>query len=413
MPKAATLADIKNELKSIIRSNSDRGFLPYGGYNNVCHAMLRMLDDSKASEDRNEAFNIRLYLLIEMVKLFSHADASSGLHSQVIDDCLGGIDEFCKAVSAEESKKALQSILKAAKNKAFGEWEEYGYRLLRSTVHLVQDSKQAEAVYELFRILGPMYGGKEYPDRYLITQGIIERLEGAAAAEKYRMEHLHVPEIRKLVVEEAIEAGQYELAEKLSREALAQVIRHWEPSAWAYDLERIYALTGEKDKQIEIVQLILTKGDRSYYSKLKALFQAEGTWEQQREPILQKLSEAYMSHSFAALLSEENETGRLLNVVEKSPILIEHYGMQLAREYPAETYRIFEAYILNEAAEATDRRKYKGVCKLIRAYDQAGAKAEARGMIQRLIEKYPRRVAMVDELQTLDKKLMRQLPVSD
>jgi hypothetical protein len=367
--------------------------------------MSKMLDDSQAMEDRNQAFDIRLYLLIEIIKLFSHADSSSGLYSLVIDECLGGIDAFCKAVPAEESKKVLQSILKAARNKAFGEWEEYGYRLLRSTVHLVQDSKQAEAVYELFPILGPMYGGKEYPDRYLITQGIIERLEGAAAAEKYRMEHLQVPEIRKLVVEEAIGTGKYELAETLCREALAQVIRHWEPSSWAYALERIYTLTAEQDKLIEIVRQILTKGDRSYYSKLKALYQAEGTWEQRREPILQKLSKAYMSHKFAALLSEENETERLLHVVEKSPILIEHYGMQLAREYPAETYRIFEAYILNQAAEATDRRKYKGVCKLIKGYDQAGAKAEAREIIQRLIEKYPRRAAMVDELQKLDKKL--------
>jgi len=64
MPNPAALADIKNELKSVIRSNSNRGFLPYGGFNNVCHAMLQMLDDSQALEDQNEAFDIRLYLLI-------------------------------------------------------------------------------------------------------------------------------------------------------------------------------------------------------------------------------------------------------------------------------------------------------------------------------------------------------------
>jgi hypothetical protein len=39
---------------------------------------------------------------------------------------------------------------------------------------------------------------------------------------------------------------------------------------------------------------------------------------------------------------------------------------------------VYEEYILNEAAAATDRRKYKGVCKLIKDYSDAGAKEEAR-----------------------------------
>ncbi len=301
----------------------------------------------------------------------------------------------------------LDAIVKITKNKVFKDWAEYGYQLLRNTVYLVQDYKQAEKVYDLFPTLGPMYGGKEYPDRYVITQGIIERIDGAAAADQYRMEHLDVSEIRIIVVERALSAQQYSLAEELCVDALQKDKPYSKPAVWAYYLERIYAELANKEKQIEMVRLILMRGDKSFYVKLKELYQFEGTWEQKRETVLEELSKTYMSHQYAALLSMEGEWSRLLGVVEANYMYIEHFGKQLAHEFPADTYRIYEEYILIEAAAATDRRKYKGVCKLIKSYSDAGAKEEARNMIRLLVEKYPRRVAMVDELEALSRKLMK------
>jgi hypothetical protein len=58
----------------------------------------------------------------------------------------------------------------------------------------------------VFPILGTMYDGKEYPEKLLIILGIIERLEGKEAADKYLMCNIHVPELRMIVVENAIAA---------------------------------------------------------------------------------------------------------------------------------------------------------------------------------------------------------------
>lgn len=407
MPNTLTLAETKIEIKRLIRNHSDRGFLPYQGCNHVCHAMLTIVEDSKTLEDRKESFDIHLFILIEVVKLISHADTSSGSVNDVIDYCLEGIEEYSKSAPDDDRKILFNAIIKSAKNKAFKDWAEYGYRLLRNAVYLVQEHKQAEIVYGLFPILGTMYGGKEYPDRYVITQGIIERLEGAAAAEQYQMQHIHIPEIRTMVVERAMSSQQYALAEKLCLEGLQNDKSYGQVSAWAYYLERIYTELANAEKQIEMVHLILIKGDRSYYGKLKDLYKAAGVWEQRRESILQELSKAYMSYKYADLLSEEGELARLLSVVQADPVYIEQYGKQLAREFPAETYLIYETYITSEAAAAADRKKYKRVCKLIKGYFDTGAKPEARELIQRLMEKYPRRAAMVDELEALAKKLTK------
>jgi len=399
------LTEVKQEVKQLIRANSERGFLPYSGCNRVCHGMSMILEESLASGDTDVALDIHLYILTEVTKLIAHADTSSGAVTDVVHQCLHGIEACTKSSPDEDKKGMFQKIIKTAKHKAFQEWAEYGYQLLRSAANLVDHEKQAAKVYELFDVLGKMYDDKPYPDQYLITQQIIGQLEGAAAADRYRKEHLHIPEIRALVVEQAMADGDYEAAKKLCLEVLPAGKMYGRTSRWAFKLEQIYAALGDRQKHIEIVRRILLSGESSYYARLKELYSVDGGWEPCKEALLDELSTVYMSHAYAGLLADEGEWTRLLGVVRQTPMFIEDYAIPLAKLFPTETYLIFEDYILSEAALATDRRKYRGVCKIIRAYHKAGAKTEAKAMIGRLIAQYPRRVAMVDELEALDRKL--------
>jgi hypothetical protein len=91
-----------------------------------------------------------------------------------------------------------------------------------------------------------------------------------------------------------VPAHQHALAEKLCAEALQKDKPYGKPVVWAYYLERIYAEIANKEKQIEMVRLILMRGDKTYY----------------------------------ALLSMESELSRLLGVVQANNIYIEHYGKQ-------------------------------------------------------------------------------------
>ncbi|WP_020620445.1 hypothetical protein [Paenibacillus daejeonensis] len=401
------LADTKLEVKRLIRTNSDRGFLPYGGCNRVCHDMIVIVGESRASGDVSLSLDIHLYILTEVIKLISHADSSSGAITDVVGECIQGIETMTKSISNEDKKSMFQKIIKTAKHKAFQEWSEFGYRLLRSAAHVVENQKQAATVHELFDVLGLMYGDKAYPDQYIITHQLIEQLEGNEAAERYQMEHLHIPEMRTLVVERAIAAEQYETAEKLCLEVLQEGKAYGKSARWAYYLEHIYTVLGNRQKQIDMTRLILMGGEASYYRRLKELYQTDGVWEEHKEGILRELSQAYIPYEYAVLLADEGEWERLLAVVQKTPMFIEHYGKQLAKHFPSEAYQIFEGFIVREAAAASTRGKYKGVCKLIRKYHGAGAKQEAAAMIHRLIEQYPRRVAMVDELEMLEKKLVK------
>lgn len=245
-----------------------------------------------------------------------------------------------------------------------------------------------------------MYDEKDYPDKLLITHGILARLEGRAAADQYLLDNIHVPQIRMLVVENAMAAKNYVLAEKLCTEALRQDTRGYfnKPAPWAYYLEQLYTEIGNGAKHEELVRFILFHGDTSYFKKLKELYQHQGIWHERREVLWQELAKVLMPHIYASLLSQEGETALLMDVVKQHISYIIHYGKQLAEDYPQATYEIYEEYVMAEAKEATDRKKYKNVCRIIKNLSDAGGKANAIHMIECLKEIYQRRPAMIEEL---------------
>ncbi|MBS4025852.1 MAG: hypothetical protein KGZ96_09290 [Clostridia bacterium] len=412
MPSNQQLADLKKQIKASIRRNSDRGFVPYSGCNRICAEMMsimQMAEDWVNTDEHQQAFDIYIMVLLEAVKLISRADTSSGAAGDVIHNCLYWIDKGCQTADQDNHEHFFDTIIKTAKNKAFKEWPDYGYRLLKIAVYFVHDQKQAQKIYGIFPILGTMYDGKDYPDKLLITLGIIERLDGKKAADKYLMDNIHVPELRIIAVENAIAAEHYPFAEKLCIEALKKDPQHNfnKPAPWAYYLEELYAKTANEEKHTEMVHFILFHGDTSYFKTLKELYLKQEIWEQKREPLWQELSNALMAQDFAYLLANEDEVQKLLEVIKLHKSYIINHGKKLAKSFPVEAYGIYEEYILEEAKEASDRRKYKNVCRIIKNLSETAVKPKAIKLIDQLSEMYQRRPAMLEELAELKEKLSK------
>ena len=64
--------------------------------------------------------------------------------------------------------------------------------------------------------------------------------------------------------------------------------------------------------------------------------------------------------------------------------------------------------IRSQAVETGNRRKYRQICDNIKRLFVYGAVAETYGIIDELKAKYPRRSAMLDELQGLQIRLARK-----
>ncbi len=401
------LSEIRDLMTEAVRRNSDRGFIPYGGCNRICTEMFSILEGNERCVDKRLAFDIFMLVLLRMMKLLSHADTSSGAATDVIEFCLEGIEKLCQTADKEDRSYFFDSIVKAAKNKAFHEWPDQGYELLKSAVHFVREQKQAKRVKEIFPLLGTLYNGEPYSDELLITLALVERLEGLEAADRYLMEHIDAPEMRMLAVEKALDAKHYLRVEKLCHEALRENIRgdYNRRPPWAYYLERLYTATNQQEHLHEILRLILLQRDTAYFRKLKEYYIQQGVWEERRESLWQELSGKLLAHEYASLLAQEGELEKLLAIVKQHPSFVFHYGKQLATRFAAETCAMFEACIVEEAQAATDRRKYRQVCRMLKDYSAVGAKEKAVELIDCLAAKYPRRPAMLDELAAVKNKL--------
>lgn len=271
------LSDIKNRISASILKNSDKGFVNDRGCIIVCTEMMSIIQVARININPRRTFDIYLIVMIEAVKLFFHADGSSGTISEVIQKCIKGIGNICRNADEFNKKYYFDNIMKSVQIRAFSDWPDYGYKLLRNVVYLVNNKKQAYRVYDVFSVLGKMFDGKDFPDKFVIIHGILERVEGEEVAQKYLMDNLHIAELRMLAVDKLLDQSNYKLAEELCLDALRKVRRKYlnRPTVWAYYLERIYTDTANKDRLIEIYYHNIFHGDLSYIVKLKELYKSD------------------------------------------------------------------------------------------------------------------------------------------
>ena len=78
---------------------------------------------------------------------------------------------------------------------------------------------------------------------------------------------------------------------------------------------------------------------------------------------------------------------------------------QLSEHYPSDVYSICMSEIRKQATEANNRDLYKHVCSNIKLLVEFGARSEADVVINELKSRYPRRPAMLEELEDwMDRK---------
>lgn len=272
------ITDIRKQIKASIRQNSTQGYINNKGCIRICTEMMVTIQSLGDDISTRKAFDIYIVVLLEAVKLFFNADATSGTATELINTCLTGIGRICNSADKKDQKHFFDTIIKSLQIKAFKDWPYYGYKLLKYAVCFVNGREQAQRIYDLFFSLGKTYDGSDYPEKLIITHGIIERLDGREAGDKYLMENIHVPELRAMAVERFIEGKLYLLAETLCVEAISKIkYDHYnKPCVWAYYLEKIYTENGNVGKLLEIVCYIFFHGDMSYFKKLKELYQQEG-----------------------------------------------------------------------------------------------------------------------------------------
>lgn len=408
----------KMTINASIKCNTVRGYIGWHSCDNICmdmHDVLDMCEKSFKLGRHTDVLETAIYVLVSSVKLASHADSSSGMLSDVI---MGAFEliELCTQTIAKQDiemkTKALSLIIKESKKKAFDGWTSWRYELLDKAVCLCDDktATKLEKVLDAFleddeNEYMPDYKKKEDT---VLRYKLHRHIKGADAVRGELYANLHIQELRMIAVRDAMEEKNYLEAERLCLEQIKK--DDWRyyrnsPDDWNNILFDVYVEAGQTEKQIEQAKRILFFGNEEFWTMLKRLYLSQNIWEEQKSVLLEELKKSKYMVCYRSVLIEEDEKELLLEAVSEKTFDLFYYGQFLIKAYPKEIYALCECYIREKCAEATDRRLYKKVCKDLLQLIKWKGNATAKVLVEEFKATYPRRTALLDELQKVEKKL--------
>ena len=89
----------------------------------------------------------------------------------------------------------------------------------------------------------------------------------------------------------------------------------------------------------------------------------------------------------------------------ENPYDLFYYGKYLVKDYPEQVYELCYKEISESCALAKDRREYKKITKNIAQLIKWKGNDTAKSLIEELMQRYPRKPALLDELEKVEKKL--------
>ena len=101
-------------------------------------------------------------------------------------------------------------------------------------------------------------------------------------------------------------------------------------------------------------------------------------------------------------MKQEDETALLMEQVRLYPETAFRYGGVLTPQYGKEVCSLCTAAIRENVKQASDRKAYQKVCGLIQSLAEFGSVKEAQMLISELRQDYPRRPALLDELERVE-----------
>lgn len=413
------MSAVRERIAAAKRRGTRKGFIDYHGCVAVCNELIAILEDAGTATQRGNcqyAYSVAALILVNCAKLAGSADDSAGGITETRGYVMDVLKKACAGVehgSAEGDFIFLQS-LKDSRNKAFDGWDEFAYDLLLSTAGLAT-AKNVTKLYAALDELDAKLSRKEYSSWHLesdrlVRLAAITAIDGEQAAEEFISTNIQYDGIRSIAIRNALDKGNFNRAESLCRDKINSTDRsyHW-TREWYDMLFEIYEKSEDKKQQAQLAQdLLINKHDTKYYPILKQLLTEKGLWETEYPSLLVKLAQNMPYNMYMGILSKEGETQRLLEQLITHPSEVFTYGKQLSRDFPAETYALCLDEIRKQAAEADNRIKYKQVCGNIKKLFDYGGNNVVSRIIEELKAKYPRRPAMIEELDWLAVRLAKK-----
>ncbi len=404
----------KKLVQEYITSAKRKGFIDWrhiGQALKGADLTLQKAQEKLNAGDTQNAVLLSLTVLSPVVKMLQHADDSDGSAGSVINWALAitgkAVSASLKLLSDKESKKLFEVILKESQKAVYDDWSDWRYDLLRICTyytHLHELRKKLEKQLDiLLDKSGTSWNAKyDLKEVKLLQLEIIQKCDGLDATKKFIYENIRYSEFRKRAIALEIELKDYKKVIQLCSDGeIADKEYRGLVHDWKEYRYQAYELIGDTEAQKHLAMELLFTNEFKYYQKLKELY-AASEWEKVLRNIVEEFGkQKYPPSAYVSILIQEDLKSELLRYCQNNKMVITEYYPYLIKDYLNEVNDVFIQYIHQSADEATDRKKYRKVCALIKTYKKACGTIQSHHLITELREKHKRRPAFLEELERI------------
>ena len=371
-------------------------------------ATLQHAEEHIDMEDNITAIELSFLCLQYTLEALQYGDDSDGYFGDAIRESLElisqAIEEGVNLWSKKQYKSVFDLVIRKAMLPVLGDWVDCRIHLLHACIPLCED----DAIEEQFKALihslestsddwHAQYLNKELK---LIELHLLQHKYSSNEVEAFLEGHIEDYHMREQVILSAINRGEYEKVLQLTADGLEQdqelsgIVSLWRRYAF-----KAHQHLGHTEDMRQLALQLLLDGEYEFYKKYKALHSVE-QWPEVLEELLNNLTKSYL---YERVIVEEQQTKRILDYCKDYPKRIEDYYSFIKEQYYEEVCALFIEAITAEAQYATNRKKYKGVCRSINIMRKAGYMVEAEQLIVDLLQAYPKRPALIEELKNIMK----------
>lgn len=361
------------------------------------------------------------------VELLTRVTESAGPHAyegddeecevmESVDDCLERLAEIARAPQA--GNEALGELRSWALQSIDAKWAQEGDSWDMSCLEIAALAARNESDMRVILDICARLTKKRSPDwseayragrASTIAADLLGRLGDDAMRSAYIDTHLHLADIRKLAVDEAMEARDFDRAIELCRDGVALFRKRDESGTADEFAERLIAafdMAGKKgDAAMEAESLLIESFSTDRYKSLKKRYPRRASWIAVRDRIIGTLEKRSSTYDLAEIYAIEGMPDRLLAIAEDEESIFEENLAMIGRAYPERAANFIKRDVERKLKNTASRESYARCAESILGYAKYAGKKATEAFFDSLITTYPARRVMREEFEKAREKL--------
>ena len=398
----------QKQIHSILQSAAGRdGWIGWSDMKYVVNTTEPFLENAEKYLVTNKfenVFYISTALLEEITEAFQYGDDSNGDLGYFIESAM----DLLSKLTQEKLPKILKDeifeyCISVFKQKLFEGWD-WHLDILHIACKLIEEGSDADII---FNCLDTITGEYERGRAQLFKLDLLRKFKDEKEVDRFINKHISNSSIRTQEIEKAFKNEDFERVIELSKDGIKcdEKDKPGLVKVWYNWLLKVAQVQKDTPRVIEYARFLFIENfhpEQDYYQILKDNIENE-KWHPFLEEIIKEITPKRGWTGIELIRKiyiKEQWWSRLFLMLKQNVSLenIQQNEQYLAKDYSSELIELYSERITNYVEKYIGRNHYQTACKYLRRMKKLGGNDRVNELIELFRKQYPKRRALMDEL---------------